>query len=100
MHYTKSYTIALHTAWKVSIFGFFWSVFSCIQTEYGDFTSQISVFSPKVGKYGLEKLRIRTASLHAVLKFILDYYFKAFPKKNILTLFSFQMNSSVRFANV
>ena len=28
---------------------YFWSVFSCIRTEYGD-----SVFSPNTGKYGPE----------------------------------------------
>ena len=26
--------VILLTAWKVSVFGVFWSVFSCIQTEY------------------------------------------------------------------
>ena len=35
---------------------FFWSVFSRIWTEYGE----ISVFSPNAGKYGPEKLQIRT----------------------------------------
>ena len=38
---------------------FFWSVFSRIWAEYGD-TPYLFVFSSNVGKYGLEKLRIRT----------------------------------------
>ena len=40
------------TAWKVS--RYFWSIFSCIRTEYGDLL-QISVFSPNTGNYGPEK---------------------------------------------
>ena len=30
---------------------------------------------------------MRTTNLHAVLKFILDYYFKAFPKKYFISVF-------------
>ena len=44
---------------SVQIWSFFWSVFSHIRTERTD-TSYLSVFSPNVGKYGPEKLRIWT----------------------------------------
>ena len=61
-----------HTAWKVSIFRVFWSVFSRIRTEYGEIrtispysvripdTEYLSVFSPNAGKYGPGKFRIPT----------------------------------------
>ena len=38
---------------------FFWSVFSVFELNTGD-TEYLSVFSPNAGKYGPEKLRIRT----------------------------------------
>ena len=41
-----------HCVKSVQIRSFFWSVFSCIWTEYGDW---ISIFSPNTGKYGPEK---------------------------------------------
>ena len=43
---------------SVQIQIFFWSVFSCFQTEYGDlrmFMELIFVLSPNTGKYGPEK---------------------------------------------
>ena len=39
---------------------FFWSVFSCIQTEHGAIQHISSVLSLNAGKYGPEKPRIRT----------------------------------------
>ena len=42
---------------------FFWPVFSCIRSEYGEIQSiqyLVRVFSQNAGKYGLEKLRIWT----------------------------------------
>ena len=48
---------------------FLWSLFSWIQTDYGDLLCKspyISVFSPNVEKYGTEKLRIRTRFLQWV----------------------------------
>ena len=39
---------------SVQIWSFFWSVFSCIRTEYGDLR-RTSVFSPITGKYRPEK---------------------------------------------
>ena len=46
----------LHMHWvkSVQMRHFFWSVFSCIQTEYGEKRS-ISPYSPNAGKYGAEK---------------------------------------------
>ena len=47
---------------------FFWSVFSCIRTECGEIQS-ISLFSVQIrGKYGPEKLRIRTYPSLSLLK--------------------------------
>ena len=42
-----------NTAWKV----FFWSVFSCIRTEYGDLWSKFP-YSVRIQESGPEKLRI------------------------------------------
>ena len=42
-----------HCVKSVQIRSFFWSVFSCIRTEYGDLRS--SVFSPNTGKCRPEK---------------------------------------------
>ena len=43
---------------SVQIRSYFWSVFSCIRTEYGDSLlsgdSLLCVFSPNIGKYGPE----------------------------------------------
>ena len=53
---------------------FFWSVFSCIRTEYEDLVRIYSVFTPNTGKYGPEK----TAYLdtpHVVLTDILRNFF-------------------------
>ena len=44
-----------NTAWKV----FFWSVFSCIRTEYGDLWSKFP-YSVRIQESGPEKLRIWT----------------------------------------
>ena len=38
---------------------FCWSVFSCIQTEYGEIISPY-LFSPNAGKHGTEKVRNST----------------------------------------
>ena len=48
----------INSAWKVSIIGVFWSEFSHIRTEYGEIWSICIQF--EWGKYGPEKLRIRT----------------------------------------
>ena len=42
---------------------FFWSVFSRIRSEYGEIQSEylVRVFSPNMGKYRPEKLRMRTS---------------------------------------
>ena len=45
------YIVSLHYVKSVQIWSLFWSVFSCIRTEYGYFP----VFSPNRGKYGPEK---------------------------------------------
>ena len=47
------------TAWNVSVFGVFWSVFSRNRTEYREIRS-IQIFSPNSGKYIPEEFRIRT----------------------------------------
>ena len=39
---------------SIQIQSYFWSVFSCIRTEHGDFTPEISVFRADTGKYGPE----------------------------------------------
>ena len=47
----------------MSVFGFFWSVFSLIRIEYGEIrrdTEYLTVFSLVAGKYGPEKHRLRT----------------------------------------
>ena len=46
--------INLYYVKSVQIRSLFWSVFSCIRTEYGDLP-WISVFSPNTAKYGPEK---------------------------------------------
>ena len=46
------FMLSIHRVKTVQIRSYFWSVFSCIRTEYGDL--QISVFSPNTGKYGPE----------------------------------------------
>ena len=43
------FMLSIHRVKTVQIRSYFWSVFSCIRTEYGDL--QISVFSPNTGKY-------------------------------------------------
>ena len=45
---------------KCSYLEFLWFVFSRIRADYGEILTYLSVFSPNVGKYGPEKLRIRT----------------------------------------
>ena len=40
--------LLMHCLKSVQIRSYFWSVFSCIQTEYGE------VLSPNAGKYGRE----------------------------------------------
>ena len=42
----------IHCVKSVQIRSYFWSVFYCIRTEYGDLRSK---FSPNTGKYGPEK---------------------------------------------
>ena len=44
-----------HCGKGVQIWSFFWSVFSCIRTAYGDFRSKSPYSDPNVGKYGPEK---------------------------------------------
>ena len=43
-----------HCVKSVQIRSYFWSVFSCIRTEYGDLRSKSPGFSPNTGKYGPE----------------------------------------------
>ena len=47
----QSISCGNHCLKSVQIRSFFWSVFSCIRTEYGDL---LFVFSPNTGKYGPE----------------------------------------------
>ena len=53
-----------HCVNRVQIESFFWTVFSCIRTEYGDLLRK-SVFSPNTGKYGPEKT-LYLDTFHAV----------------------------------
>ena len=53
----SDFSVILHCVKSVQIRSYFWSVFSCIQTEYWDLRSkspQISRLSPNTGKYGPE----------------------------------------------
>ena len=65
------------TAWKVSVFGVLLVyIFSHSDWKRGD-TEYPSIFSPNAGKYGPEKLRIRTfsrsgADLGQYLKYLLN----------------------------
>ena len=54
---------------------FSWSVFSRIWSKYGHLP--ISVFSPDSGKYGTEKLRIRTG-LHNQRHILFKYKFVSY----------------------
>ena len=57
------------TIWKLSKYGvFFWSLFSCIQTEHGDLRSK-SPHSVQSMKYGPEKT-LRWEAFHADATFI------------------------------
>ena len=52
---------------SVQIPSYFWSVFSCIRTEYGNLREYFwSVFSPNTGKYGPE-ITVYLDTFHAVL---------------------------------
>ena len=46
--------LSIHCVKSVQIQSFFWSVISCIKTEYGDLLRK-SVFNPNTGKYGQGK---------------------------------------------
>ena len=48
---TKWVNLYQHYAKSVQIRSYFWSVFSCIRTEYGEIRSRLS---PNTGKYGPE----------------------------------------------
>ena len=55
----------LHSLKSVQIRSYFWSVFSCIRTEYGDLLRK-SLFSPNTGKHGPE-ITLYLDTFHAVL---------------------------------
>ena len=62
-------SIIKHCVKSVQIRSFFWSVFSCIRTEYGEIdTPYLSVFSTNAGKYGPEKTPY-LGTFHAVQLF-------------------------------
>ena len=54
------YFLVLVTAWKVSVFGVFWSVSSRIQTQYLS-KEYLSVFMLNSGIYETEEVRIRVS---------------------------------------
>ena len=75
------------TAWKVSVFG----VFLVSPFTHSDWirrdTEHLSVFSPNVGKYRPEKLRIRTLFTQCVMKgYGLDF------AKNVSSKYSLYSN--------
>ena len=55
----------LHSLKSVQMRSYFWSVFSCIRTEYGDLLRK-SLFSPNAGKHGPE-ITLYLDTFHAVL---------------------------------
>ena len=55
-HFMHKRVKPAHCVKSVQIRSFFWSVFSCTWTEYGDLRMRYNlVFSPNAGKYGPEK---------------------------------------------
>ena len=57
---TRQVSIKYYTAWKVSVFGIFLVCISPHSDWIRRDTSYLSIFSPNAGKYGPEKLRLRT----------------------------------------
>ena len=53
----REFSLTITLREKCSYLEFFWSVFSCICTEYGEI---LSVFSPYAAKYEPEKLLLRS----------------------------------------
>ena len=65
---------SMHCVKSVQIRSFFWSVFSCIQIEYGEIRS-ISPIQSECGKYGPEEtpyLDIFHAVMGRQLKFVME----------------------------
>ena len=70
-----STAIIMHQVKSVQIRSYFWSVFSCIRTEYGPY---LSVFSPNTGKYGPE-ITPYLNTFHAVLISIWLFFIEMVP---------------------
>ena len=71
IHLDHEFSRRIHCVKSVQIRSFFWSLFFCIRTEYGEIserenTEYLSVFSPNAGKYGTEKT-LYLDTLHAVI---------------------------------
>ena len=79
--------LALHCVKSVQIRIFFWSLFSCIRTEYGDLRIRIQIRIGKISSHFKSKFQ--------VIKSPLKFYVILIPLTNMNSILIFQKNPRV-----